>query len=376
MASNGNDGKLRKPVECVIQVDGREIAELYKYLKEVRVEMSRKAAAVCTLTFDSVRDASGHWSVQDSGRLRPWMPIRIDAAFGISREEVMRGYVRDVKVDYPQDMSAATVTVTGQDESLLLDREHVKLNWSNEARPMSDGDIVRQIAADHGLDVQASSGLSNMNLNHDGTYIRFLMDRAEANGYELLLRAGMLYFRPPDLAGRPQPVILVYAGRATNCLKFSAQFDGHKPDEVRITRAPESGSSSDGQRLLPDLPGLGQSSATSDEMGLRPFAWSIQQPSGATAAEATARAQAKVNENAWKVVGEGELDGALYGHVLLTHQTVEVDGVGGTYDGLYYVDEVKHAFSADGYRQNFRLIRNAVGQETSSRLRDPLAAVR
>ena len=80
--------------------------------------------------------------------------------------------------------------------------------------------------------------------------------------------------------------------------------------------------------------------------------------------EARSRAQAKANENAWKVKADGELDGSLYGHVLLTHKLVGVYGVGETYSGLYYVDSVSHIFDQNGYRQSFKLLRNATGQDT------------
>jgi hypothetical protein len=49
--------------------------------------------------------------------------------------------------------------------------------------------------------------------------------------------------------------------------------------------------------------------------------------------------------------------------VLLTHTLVVVDGAGETYGGTYYVDEVQHRFSTDGYRQGFKLLRNATGEE-------------
>ena len=92
--------------------------------------------------------------------------------------------------------------------------------------------------------------------------------------------------------------------------------------------------------------------------------------------EARTRAQAKANENAWKVKADGELDGSLYGHVLLTHKLVGVYGVGETYSGLYYVDTVSHTFDQNGYRQSFKLLRNATGQNTEPQSADSLSAVR
>ena len=58
---------------------------------------------------------------------------------------------------------------------------------------------------------------------------------------------------------------------------------------------------------------------------------------------------------------EGELDGSLYGHVLNVGLPVGVDGVGERYGGIYFVDQVRHQFNSEGYRQTFALLRNAYG---------------
>ncbi|MFO1272435.1 MAG: hypothetical protein U1F50_12300 [Rubrivivax sp.] len=366
----------REPVECSVRVDGVELSALYPWLREVRVESRRGEATTCSLAFDSVRQEDGRWPVQDGGHFAPWRRLRIDAWFGRRSEEVMRGYVREVQVDCPPDMGQARVTVNGQDESLRLDRVHDRRTWSTEDAPMSDGQIAQQIAADHELQANTETGLTLANLACDATPIRFLMDRAEANGFELLVREGTLHFRAPQLGGTPQPTLLVYAGEATNCLRFALGHDGHRPDQVRVTRAAEQGTEPDRETVAPDLPLLGKAAADSSAAGLPAFVWDLQRPAGATAAEAKARARAKANENAWKLHAEGELDGALYGHVLRTHETVAVDGIGDTYGGLWYVDAVTHVFSAAGYRQSFRLLRNATGEQAAPAAADPLALVR
>jgi len=121
---------------------------------------------------------------------------------------------------------------------------------------------------------------------------------------------------------------------------------------------------------------LGQTSTDSTNRGLNPFDWRLQMPRGSTLAEREARVKAKAEEAAWKLSATGELDGTAYGHVLQPSRTVKVEGVGNTYGGLWYVDEVKHSFSADGYRQAFRLIRNATGGLGLSGKLDALAQVR
>ena len=203
-----------------------------------------------------------------------------------------------------------------------------------------------------------------------------LRDRAKANGYELYVRKGKLYIKPPQLDEDPQPSIMVYAGARTNCLRFSVTHDGHRPDEVGVIRLAETGTELERETLTPDLTVLGKNAATSEGAGLVPFNWQMQRPAGSSMEEAMARAQAKANENAWKIKADGELDGTRYGHVLLTHKVVGVYGVGDTNSGLYYVDAVSHSFNQDGYRQSFKLLRNATGQNSEPESGDSLTAVR
>lgn len=367
---------FRQPATYKIMVDGNEISELYPSLVDVTVEMSRTAPSVCTMIFDSIRLDEQTWDVQDSGIFEPWKEFRIDADFGEYDEEVMRGYVKLIKADTPEQMGEAKVIVVCQDESMLLDREHIRRIWSTEDEPLSDGGIAQEIADQYNLDVESEEGLSNISLSQDSTPIQLLRNRAEANGYELYVREGKLFMNPPQLDEDPQPSIMVYAGSNTNCLSFSVTFDGHLPDQVGIMRAADTGIEMEQETLSPDYTLLGQQTASSESAGLVPFVWQMQRPAGSSLEEARSRAQAKANENSWKVKASGELDGSLYGHVLMTHKLVGVYGVGDTYSGLYYVDSVSHNFDQNGYRQSFKLLRNATGQSSEPSGDDSLAAVR
>ncbi len=366
---------FRQPAICKIFVDDEEITDLAAYMVEATVDTSRSEAAVCTLVFDTLRLEDETWQVQDAGVFLPWKPFRIEAVFEDYSEEIMRGYVRAVRADTPEQLGNAKVIVFCQDGSLLLDREHIRKAWSREDEAMNDGEIVSEIASDY-FDVESEDGLSNISLNQDGTSIQFMRDRAEANGYECYVREGKLYFKPPQLDEDPQASIMVYKGERSNCLRFSVQHDGHKPDQIALVRAADTGTELEQESFTPDLTLLGDEAATSENMGLDPFVWQMPRPAGSSLEEARARAQAKANENAWKVIAEGELDGSLYGHVLLTHKPVGVYGVGDTYGGLYYVDKVTHVFAQSGYRQSFKLLRNATGQNTEPEANDALAGVR
>lgn len=353
---------LRAPADCVIRVDDQEIAELYPFLREVTAECSRDEASTARLVFETQRDEHGRWTVQDRGILTPWKQIVIEAAFGQHTEELFRGFIREIFADYPAESGAATVTVECQDASLALDREHVRHAWGIDA-PTTDGEIVTAIASRHNLTlaIKPGSGLSNLTLYQNSTDIRFLRARAAANGYELYFRAGDLYFGPMQLDAHPQPTIMVYAGLDTNCLSLSVTSDGHLPNKVAFDLSPAAGTEITRKEIGPDLVSLGTEPADAGGEGLKDFTWLLSREGSFDEDELTARAQGRVNEFALRVRAEGELDGTLYGHVLLPGLPVAVDGPGDWLGGVYYVDRVSHRFDLDGYRQQIRLLRNAYG---------------
>jgi hypothetical protein len=160
---------------------------------------------------------------------------------------------------------------------------------------------------------------------------------------------------------------LVYAGADTNCLSLSATTDSHQADAVAFDAPATTGAASTERTIKPDLPVLGSTHATSAARGLTPFTWKLSGEASADEKRLEAQAQRKANEfDIQKVQAEGELDGTLYGHVLLAGQLVPVDGLGDRFSGTYYVDSVTHTFNAQGYRQRFKLLRNAFGDNVSS----------
>ncbi|MFK7868719.1 MAG: phage late control D family protein [Roseobacter sp.] len=365
----------RAPGECVISISGTEIADLYPFLMEVTVDTSREAASEAVLKFETRRDVDGSWIVQDDARLRPWKPLKVEAAFGEETEEVMRGYIREIAVDFPEDSGGSVVTVTVQDDSLFLDRTHKRRTWGGDA-PTTDGLIATQIISEANLlpDGAPAEGMRDVTATQDETDAVFLKKRAEANGFELIYRAGRIYFGPRRFDSAPQTTIMVYAGPATNCISFSLKDDGHKPDAATYDVAAAEGDSVETRTLKPDLEVLGQEPATSVDTLDDGFVWRISREGESDAANTAVLAQEKTNQNALKVGASGALDGARYGHVLLTGLRVGVDGVGTRHSGTWYVDKVRHVFDLEGYRQEFELLRNAYGDNLQV-ASNPLAAL-
>ena len=354
----------RAPAECVIYVNRKELSDLYPVVQSVTVNLKRNESATAEIVIQSFRDERGQWSVQDSGLLQPWDEVQISASFAGVKSGILHGYIREIRQEYPDDMSATQVIVEVQDDLLKLDREQLHGVLTHEGNEKTDGALAREFADKVKMECVADEGLRAGALQINTTPIKFIRERAEANGFEIYTRDGVLYFHSPQLSVNPQPTIMVYAGTKTNCINFSLQHDGHKPDKVRLTREAES----DKDKKLPPLEfepsqkTLGAIALTSEGKGLRSFVWTIDRPTGATEAEVEKRAQAKANENQFKIKATGVLDGTLYGHVLLPHLPVVVDGIGQTYSGKFYVNAVTHKFTVNGYQQHFELISNAINQ--------------
>ena len=365
----------RQPAECVVELDGGEIDDMYPALVDVVVNADRSRATTATLVLETRRLEDGTWTVQDDDRFKPWVTIKIEAVFGDETEEVMRGYVKDVKADYPAEKGAAKVTVTCQDASLLLDREHIDQTWGEDA-PTTDSAIVTEIASRNGLALldTPGDGQTVEALSQNNTDYRFLQKRVQANGYELLFREGKIYFGDMRLDAETQPTILVYAGSDTNCISFNIQDDGHKPDKVAYHVAADVGSESSPTEVTPNLRVLGNEPADSTDAGLNDFVWRPQRQGVADDTQMSAIAQRMANEQSMKISVNGELDGSMYGHVLLVGEPVGVDGVGERYSGTYFVDSATHRFDVNGYKVTFRLLRNAYGDDLSESS-NPLAGV-
>jgi phage protein D len=367
--------KKRQPAECVIELDNSEIDDMYPALVEVVVEADRSRWTTATLVFETRRLEDGSWTVQDDDRFKPWVPVKIEAVFGDEREEVMRGWVREVNADFPAEKGATKVTVTCQDDSLLMDRQHVEQRWGEDS-PTTDGQIAAQIAQRHGLQMLGTPGEGQtvQDLNQNTTDVRFLQTRAEANGFEIIFREGKMYFGEMRLDADPQETLLVYAGPDTNCIRFNIQDDGHRPDKVAYQVAAAVGTDEPPVEVEPNLRLLGREPVGSTGAGLDSFVWRPSRRGINDEAQMRTIAQQLANEQSMKIKVDGELDGSLYGHVLRTGEPVGVDGVGDRYSGTYYVDAVTHRFDMHGYLATFRLLRNAYGDDLGG-ADNPLAGI-
>ncbi|MEP6019447.1 MAG: hypothetical protein ABJ251_13320 [Paracoccaceae bacterium] len=364
------DPGFRQAASVVVEVgqDKKDLGEVADLISNIEIVVTRTEAATGMIQIDDRRREDGTWMAADSGLFARSMPIVIYADFQTNVEEVFRGYMVELKPELPANPGEAKLTVQLQDDGIALNREHMRRVWGEDA-PMSDLTILRELVSPLNLNVDAQSaeGQSSRSLSMDGTPIQFLRDRAIANGYELIFSRGGVYFGPRRLEGEAQATIMVYAGSGTNCLNWSVSDDAQKPDVIGFEIASRDESADPiVEMVTPDEPLLGTTPVAAEGADLGTPSIHRLSQEGDEPEEATrARAQAVANDAAFRIRATGELDGTLYGQVLQVGKLVRVDGTGARNGGFYYADKVTHAFTPDGYRQRFELMRNATGDSDS-----------
>ena len=102
-------------------------------------------------------------------------------------------------------------------------------------------------------------------------------------------------------------------------------------------------------------------------------AWMFNQPNvrrkqfrqpGVNAAQAMGQAQATTDASVDAVTAQVELDAVRYNGLLQARALVGVRGVGYSYDGFWYVKDVKHNIADGKYTQSATLAREGLGSTT------------
>ena len=352
-------------------------------LRQIEVETSLERAAVLRLHFDLRLTPLGDWDVLQADIFRPLVPIQIKIAAGMGLSETLiNGYVKDTQVNNQGEPGRSTLDVVGMDATSTIMNLHEKsVSWPN----LSDSGIAMAIFGQHGMVPAVSPTPSTRTINDTTTIqrmtdIRFLKQLARRNGFECyvqpdpLIGMDMGCFRAPQTLLPPQGVLSVDFGLATNMSNFSVRYDMLQP-----TAATSVGM--DASTKTPQ-PGIAMA-ALEPPMGLEPALGRIFPPpmvrpadtGAANMAELLATSQSIADRSSRCIRGSGTVDGLKFGRVLRPGLPVLVRGPGRQHSGNYYVTQVTHTISVDGYTQRFDSWRNAVGLTGAEVFVDPMAAV-
>lgn len=310
--------------------------------------------------------------------LRPFSRVILVARVGALPRVLIDGVIGDVQFNPGDSPGTASLTVSGEDLTALMDMEERIADYPSQNEPMIAARILARYAR-YGVtplivpppSLDLPLPIERVPVQH-GTDLSYLKQMAARFAYDFYLMPGPLpgasvaYWGPPRRIGAPQRALTTGMGAADNLLSISFQYDGGAAEEVDgqvvdrrsgrtfpvrsvavpflpLARTPPALAQSQVRKVLPDKTEV------------------------LTVVDALLRAQSRTNASLAGVVSaSGQLDAVRYGGLLEVRRLVGVRGVGDTFDGIYYVQRVSHTISPrDGaYRQSFTLTREGVGAIT------------
>ncbi|CAD5367079.1 conserved hypothetical protein [Rubrivivax sp. A210] len=284
---------------------------------------------------------------------------------------LMDGVVTDHEVLPGREAGYATLSITGEDLTALMDM----IDFSGFPFPAAPAEgrvallllkyaalgLVPLIVPSILIDVPIPSNRIPAQRRTDLSYIKSLARRV---GYVFYIDPGpvpganVAYWGPQIKVGVPQPALNINLDAHTNVDSLSFAFDNslntiptvYHYDETTKTvitvPIPPITPLSPPLGLLPPIP-----------LGLKPVSDDLAKY---TLTQGILIGVAKAAKWAEAVSAKGELDVVRYGHVLKARKLVGVRGAGPAYDGLYYVKSVTHKIKRGEYKQSFELSRNGL----------------
>lgn len=284
---------------------------------------------------------------------------------------LMDGIVTRQEIAPSNDPGQSTLTVTGDDLSVLMDVVEMPFMRYPAMPEIAIVNLILVKYAVFGIipvvippiftDVPNPTKKIPSQTGTDLAYVRLL---ARRHGYVFYVEPGpapgasIAYWGPDIRLPIPQPALNVNMDAHSNVESLSFSLDGLAKKIVVLTIFDPV----TGKITIPiPVPNL---SILRPPLGARltppakvEFPDSI---SKLNASQALARALGIVFGASDAISGSGQLDVLRYGRVLRSRQLVGVRGAGLAYDGLYYVQSVTHNIKRGDYKQSFNLSRDGL----------------
>jgi hypothetical protein len=307
--------------------------------------------------------------------LRPFNRVVLVVTFGVVPRVLMDGIITNVELAPSDEPGASTLTVTGEDVSVMMDLEEKSVEHPAQDETIIANKILLSYA-EYGvlpkvmppIAVDPPVPVERIPVQQ-GTDLGYLQAMAERHGYVFYVAPGPVplmnlgYWGPPVRMDLPQRALSVGMGPESNVTNISFRNDGLAPEMVE-------GRVQD--RLTNQAMPVMTAGALRVPLSTQP-GWLVNQPnvrrtqlreSGLNIVQVLARAQGRTDASSDAVTAEGELDALRYGAILEARGLVGLRGAGYTHDGFYYVQRVTHTIRRGEYKQRFTLKREGVGSTT------------
>jgi hypothetical protein len=308
--------------------------------------------------------------------LKTFNRVILIVTFNVMPRVLIDGIITHKELSPGTEPGTSTVTVTGEDISLVLDREEKSAEHPAQDETVIANKIILSYAQ-YGLiplvvpplAIDPPIPVERIPVQQD-TDLDYLVELARRHAYVFYVLPGptpftnTAYWGPPVRVGLPQRALSVDLGSATNVSSINFRHNALAPTLVSGRVQDRTTNKSLPVRTFASL---------RVPLSLRPT-WLTDQANvrrrqfrqtGLNASQAFARAQAEMDASVdGAVVAEGELDTLRYGEPLQPRGLVGVRGAGFSYDGLWYVKRVTHTIRKEEYKQSFTLAREGEGSTT------------
>lgn len=345
-------------------------------LESVEVTHSDSGPSVFQLKFHADRSvgASRDFALLSSPLLKPTNRVQLSVTFNGTPRVLMDGFITAQELTHERAMGASTLTVTGEDVSVMMDLYEFSLEYP----AMGDAAIAFMVLAKYtafGIVpeiIPTLSSLVSLPIEHvpqqNDTDRNYLKQLAASHGYVFYVKPGptsgtnTAYWGPPLRVGTTQKALSVDMGPATNVDTINFHYDALAPtlmhglvqdDDFDLvtpvltfasTRLPPFATD---PAIYANFPFVRNRQYVDPRLGaMRAYDFAFNE---------TTLSTDKV------VVAQGTLDALRYGDLLDAPGRVAVRGAGASYDGLYYVQSVTHTIARGSYKQNFALNREGTG---------------
>ena len=347
---------------------------LLEALERVEVQHTDTGSSGFQLIFKVGRDQTDilDYKALIGPQLQPFSRVVMLVTFGGLPQVLFDGMVTNQQLSPSEEPGGTRMTVTGEDLSVMMDLE--EKSDEHPAQPetvialkiigsYAQYGIVPTVIPPPSIDIPLPIERTPVQQGTDLSYLRMM---AERYAYVFYIEPGPVpgvnkaYWGPPIRVGVPDRALNSGMGSASNLINISFDYDGLRPyfmegtlqDRNFNTQLPVKTIASTRIPLV-SLPAW----FTQPHVRKRSF-----RSSGLNTAQAYIRAQAESDRAQDSVVrASGELDALRYEAILKPRGLVGVRGVGFSYDGFYYVQQVSHTLERGSYRQNFTLEREGLG---------------
>jgi hypothetical protein len=341
-------------------------------LQTIQVTKSVGQASGFQLTFGVSKRSVITQALLPAGLFDPGTRVIVVAIIGGAPNVLMDGIVTRQEVSPSDDPGGSTLTVTGEDLSILMGLREERIPYPAMPAPAQVALIcAKPQYALYGIVplpiptviTNVPNPIETIPAQASVTDLAYLQRLAENVGYTFYIEpspapgVNIAYWGPEIRAGLVQPALNINMDAATNVESLSFSFDGLAREQY-VATLPEPFSKIPIPVPIPDISLLRPPLALRPAVALREK--KLPNLSGRRLADVLLLGLSQTSKSSDAISGQGKLDVLRYGQVLKSRHLVGVRGAGLAYDGLYYVKSVTHNIKRGEYKQSFSLSRDGL----------------